>query len=98
MDDYYDLGTYTHPMTTSSPEAQVWFNRGMSWRYGFNHEEAVRCFRGAVEHDPECAMAYWGIAHGSGPYYNKPWEDFVDEELEETIATTRRATEHAIAR
>ena len=98
LDDYYDLGTYARPMTTSSPEAQVWFNRGMLWRYGFNHEEAVRCFRDAVEHDPECAMAYWGIAHASGPYYNKPWEDFAGDELVETIATTRRATEQAVAR
>jgi tetratricopeptide (TPR) repeat protein len=98
MHDYYDLGTYARPVTTSSSEAQVWFNRGFLWRYAFNHEESIQCFRRVAEHDPGCAMAYWGIAHASGPYYNKPWGDFSEEELNETVASTRRATEAALAR
>ena len=40
---------------------------GSSGRYGFNHEEAVRCFERAVEADPACAMAHWGIAYAIGP-------------------------------
>jgi tetratricopeptide (TPR) repeat protein len=98
MQDYYDLGTFTRPVTTDSPETQTWFNRGLLWRYAFNHEAAVECFREAAEHDDGCAMAYWGIAHASGPYYNKWWEDFAEEELAETLATTRRATEAALSR
>ena len=27
---YYDLGTYKRPITTSSPEAQLWFDRGLN--------------------------------------------------------------------
>jgi tetratricopeptide (TPR) repeat protein len=98
MHDYFDLGTFGRPVTTNSWEAQVWFNRGLLWRYAFNYEESVRCFRAAATHDPGCAMAYWGIAHASGPFYNKPWEDFSDAELTETVATTRHATEAALAR
>jgi hypothetical protein len=41
---YYDLGSYHRPIETPSPQAQVWFDRGMVWAYAFNHEEAIRCF------------------------------------------------------
>lgn len=39
MSDYYDLGMYSRPVTTSSSEAQVWFDRGLIWYYGFSREE-----------------------------------------------------------
>lgn len=58
--DYYDLGTFSRPVTTSSAQAQLWFDRGLAWAYGFNHEEAVACFEAAAA-DPGCAMAHWGI-------------------------------------
>ena len=98
MSDYYDLGTYSRPVTTNSPAAQLWFDRGLLWCYGYNHEEAVRCFRRAAEHDNGCAMAYWGIAHASGSNYNKRWEAFAEEEWQEALAVARRATEDARAR
>ena len=41
MDDYYELGEHGRRITTSSHEAQLWFDRGLNWCYGFNHEEAV---------------------------------------------------------
>jgi len=40
----------------------------------------VRCFKQAIEHDPQCAMAYWGVAYAAGPFYNKPWEWYGDNE------------------
>ena len=97
MTDYYDLGTYSRPVTTTSPQAQLWFDRGLLWCYGFNHEESVRCYRKAVEHDAGCAMAYWGIAYASGCNYNKQWEAFGAEELKEALAEARRATDAALA-
>ena len=60
MTDYYDLGTHGRKVTTSSAEAQVWFDRGLVWCYAYNHDEALRCFRRASELDPRCAMAQWG--------------------------------------
>jgi tetratricopeptide (TPR) repeat protein len=71
--NYFDLGAYRRPVTTTSPEAQTWFNRGLNWLYGFNHGEAIKCFRRALEKDPGCAMAHWGISYASGPNYNLPW-------------------------
>ena len=71
---YYDLGSYSRPITTKSPEAQVWFDRGLNWIFGFNHAEAIKCFGKALERDPQCAMAQWGIAYAAGPNYNLPWK------------------------
>ena len=70
---YYDLGAYSRKITTASPEAQVWFDRGLNWVFGFNHAEAIKCFGEALKHDPNCAMAHWGIAYAAGPNYNLPW-------------------------
>jgi tetratricopeptide (TPR) repeat protein len=93
--DYYDLGTHTRPVTTSSASAQLWFDRGLVWSYAFHHEEAVACFEAAVAADPDCAMAYWGIAYALGPNYNKPWEFFEGEELARTVERTHAAVERA---
>jgi tetratricopeptide (TPR) repeat protein len=95
MGDYYDLGTHRRPVTTSSPDAQLWFDRGLMWTYAFHHEEAVACFEKSAEADPDCAMAYWGIAFALGPNYNKPWEFFDGEELAHTVERTHAAVERA---
>jgi tetratricopeptide (TPR) repeat protein len=71
--DYYDLGTYKRRITTTSPDAQLWFDRGLNWFFGFNHAEAIKCFAEALKHDPKCAMAQWGISYAAGPNYNLPW-------------------------
>ncbi|KAE8385590.1 hypothetical protein BDV23DRAFT_16250 [Aspergillus alliaceus] len=94
-DGYYDLGSFHRPVTTSSHEAQTWFDRGLIWTYAFNHEEAVNCFEKAIGHDHSCAMAYWGLAYTLGPNYNKPWQFFDQQELERTVQRTHRAAEDA---
>jgi tetratricopeptide (TPR) repeat protein len=93
--EYYDLGTHGRTVTTSSPEAQLWFDRGLVWTYAFHHEEAVACFEAAVRADPDCAMAHWGIAYALGPNYNKPWEFFDGEDLLRTVERTHAAVELA---
>ena len=93
----FDLGSYSRPVATSSPEAQLWFDRGLLWTYGFNHEEAVFCFNQAAEADPKCAMAYWGIAYALGPNYNKPWEAFDEAETSKTLSEAYNATMRAAA-
>lgn len=83
---YYDLGTYSRRVSTSSQDAQRWFDRGLVWTYAYNHEEAITCFEKAIEADPNCAMAHWGIAYAIGPNYNKRWEDFEDDEKPEALS------------
>ena len=71
---YYDVGTHGRRVSTSSDEAQTWFNRGLVWCFAYFHDESVACFQRALEADPTCAMAQWGIAYATGPNYNMPWE------------------------
>ena len=46
------LGDINHPVSTSNPEAQKFFNQGLAYVYAFNHEEAVRSFKQAAQLDP----------------------------------------------
>jgi tetratricopeptide (TPR) repeat protein len=64
------LGSYTRKITTSSPEAQRYFNQGLGFIHGFNHAAAIRSFQEAARLDPNCAMAHWGIALACGPHIN----------------------------
>ena len=95
MDTYFDLGTYSRAITTESGEAQIWFDRGINWTYGFNHGEAVACFQKAAEADPTCAMAQWGIAYATGPYINKQWSYYSSKELNHALATSFEASRKA---
>ena len=70
---YYDLGAYSRKVSTSPDDAQRWFDRGLVWTYSYNHEQAIECFQEALEHDPDCAMAHWGVAYAAGPNYNFEW-------------------------
>jgi hypothetical protein len=56
------LGNAHHPVSTSNPEAQQFFDQGLRLIYDFNHDEAARSFQRATELDPKLAIAYWGIA------------------------------------
>ena len=80
--DRFDLGQHKRNIKTTSATAQRWFNIGLNWCYGFNHEEGVKCFHRALEHDPRCMMAHWGIAYGSGPFYNNVWRQFSPTEAD----------------
>jgi tetratricopeptide (TPR) repeat protein len=94
---YYDLGTYTRSITTKSPDAQLWFDRGLNWVFGYNHGEAIACFQKALEHDPSCAMAYWGIAYAAGPNYNLPWVLYDPAGKAQALAAAYDATQSALA-
>jgi tetratricopeptide (TPR) repeat protein len=96
MSDYFDLGTYSRDVTTSSAHARLWFNRGLVWAYAFNHEEAVACFERAIEADPGCALAHWGLAYALGPNYNKPWEAFDQSDLSASVSRAFTASRAAV--
>lgn len=69
---YDGLGPHRRVVTTSSPEAQRYFDQGLAFLYGFNHDEAIRAFTRAAQLDPSCAMAWWGIGYANGPHINNP--------------------------
>ena len=56
------MGRVRFPVTTNKQEAQLFFTQGVSQLHGFWYFEAERSFRQAAMLDPNCAMAYWGMA------------------------------------
>jgi tetratricopeptide (TPR) repeat protein len=64
------LGNLHYPVTTNSIKAQEFFEQGLRLVYGFNHWEAIQAFKEATKLDPDCAMAYWGLALAFGPNLN----------------------------
>src|SRR5258708_7129211 len=75
---YKGLGTWHHPITTSSDDAQKYFDQGLALLYGFNRYEALRSFRKATELDSAATMAYWGMAMAQDPYINMDIDSSVD--------------------
>jgi len=69
------LGEYTRPITTDSDDAQRYFDQGMVLQWGFDHEASRRALAEATRCDPDCAMAWWGLALAWGPHINLPEMD-----------------------
>ncbi len=57
-----NCGAVHFPVTTRSPLAQQFFDQGVGQLHGFWYFEAERSFRQVAALDPDCAMAYWGMA------------------------------------
>jgi tetratricopeptide (TPR) repeat protein len=91
------LGQHHHIISTKSPEAQRFFDQGLTLVFAFNHEEAARSFRRASELDPQSAMAFWGIALALGPCINldvdPPHERAAYEAVQKALSLAPGATE-----
>lgn len=95
--DYYDIDVYSRQVTTTSAEAQRWFDRGLVWCFAYFHDESVACFQKALAADPGCAMAHWGVAYATGPNYNMPWERRDAAMQRDSLALAYDATQAALA-
>ena len=56
------MGNISFPITAKDPVVQRFFNQGVGQLHGFFYFEAERSFRQAAALDPECPMAFWGMA------------------------------------
>ena len=92
----FNIGTYSFKISTSSKDAQIWFDRGLIWGYGFHWEEAVMCFKESVKADPKCAMSWWGVAYAVGPYYNRMWHQLDEIELPNVLTECFKASQTAL--
>ena len=99
------MGNAQHAISTTSREAQSFFNQGLNLVYGFNHEEAVRAFERAAQLDPKSPMPWWGKALALGPNINldadpkaeqAAWEA-VQEALKRTGSDVERDYVRALA-
>ena len=91
------LGQHHHTISTENPEAQRFFDQGLTLVFAFNHEEAARSFQRASELDPHSAMAFWGIALALGPCINldvdPPHEQAAYEAVQRASSLASGATE-----
>jgi len=55
-------GDVHFPITTSWSRGQAFFDQGIGQLHGFWYYEAERTFRQIAAQDPDCPMAYWGMA------------------------------------
>ncbi|MBF56068.1 MAG: hypothetical protein CMA99_08075, partial [Euryarchaeota archaeon] len=71
----YDFGNksnyeFAMGVTCSSDEARKMFVEAYGHMLNYNHEQAIACFMACTELDPNCAMAWWGIAYCVSSNYN----------------------------
>src|SRR6266508_2957628 len=53
--------------TSCTPQAQQIFDRGVALVHSFVYPDSVKAFTEAAAADPQCAIAYWGIAISHRP-------------------------------
>ena len=56
-----------HFETSCTPQAQEKFDRGLAMVHSFFYPDSVQAFTEAAAADPQCAIAYWGIAISHRP-------------------------------
>ncbi len=56
----------SHIAIKASPEAQVWFDQGLTLLHDFWDYESAKAFEQAIRVDPSCAMCFWGLAQAEG--------------------------------
>jgi tetratricopeptide (TPR) repeat protein len=66
------MGAFHRKISSSSADAQQYFDQGMRFMWAFNHDEATRSFARAAQLDPQCGICLWGVALTVGPNYNMP--------------------------
>jgi tetratricopeptide (TPR) repeat protein len=72
------MGSSDFKITSKSPEAQRFFNQGISQLYAFWFHEAERSFMQAAALDPEAAMAHWGIALSAAGDFRPAYQSFLN--------------------
>ena len=89
------MGSLHHAIATKNADAQRFFDQGLTFVYGFNHDEAIRSFRRAAELDPASPMPHWGIALALGPNINldvdPEREKAAYDEAQQALALAARA-------
>src|SRR5438270_4102958 len=59
------LGTVHFPISCSA--VQTKFDRAVALLHNFFYPETVKAFRAIIKEEPDCAMAYWGLAMSELP-------------------------------
>ncbi|MCH2112181.1 MAG: hypothetical protein MK213_04925, partial [Planctomycetes bacterium] len=90
------LGAYQLPISGATEEAQRWFNQGLLYLYGFNHDAAAACFSRAATLSPDSAMTWWGMAHALNLDINQ--FEISEQESAYAVSAIRKAEQLALSR
>jgi len=71
-----------------SPKVQSQFNRAVAWLHSFEYEEAEKEFELIAVADPQCGMAYWGVAMSN---YHPLWTPPTPDELKKGVTAVEKA-------
>jgi hypothetical protein len=82
-------GDVTFPCTSRVEDVPAFINQGVGQLHGFWYFEAERSFRQAAALDPDCAIAYWGMAMA-----NTNNKKRADEFIAEAVARKEKAGDH----
>lgn len=91
------LGHHHYKIYTRSDSAQVYFDQGLNFYYGYHFAEALASFKEASRFDGGCTMAYWGQALALGPYYNN-YNYKMSSEVPVVLTSLQRANTGADAK
>ena len=80
----YDFGVaanyaFAENITCSNDEARRMYVEAFGHMLNYNHEQAIACFTKCTELDPNCAMAWWGIAYCVSSNYNWSTNDAIQQ-------------------
>lgn len=65
---YLEQCVLRYRITTTSPACQDYFDQGLGYFYSYVWMEAARSFETAIQHDPNCPLAWWGLARALERY------------------------------
>src|SRR5580704_15688020 len=88
------LGGYSRRVNTASAAAQRYFDQGLAFYSAFDGPEASRSFEAAAAADPNCPMAYWGIAIANGPSLNRPYLEVEGDQIRLAIKARANLRKH----
>jgi len=74
----------------ANPEAQEWFDQGLSLLHDFWDYESAKAFEQAIRTDPNCAMCYWGLAQAE-QFRGGPGKAFAKTALDQAVKLEHKA-------
>lgn len=86
-------GTYSRTISTGSERAQVFFDQGLRFAWGFYFPESIASYQQAALADPTHPMPYWGMAHAMGPNPNSRYAGLPDDPKGEGLKAISKAKE-----
>jgi tetratricopeptide (TPR) repeat protein len=81
------IGRVNFPVSCSAA-ARTRFSRAVAWLHSFEYEEAEKSFTEVAAVDPQCGMAYWGVAMSN---YHLIWAPPTPSELKKGRVAVERA-------